>query len=275
MGSGREKAYKFPSHVPECGGDGRIERIEGGAAWRCVSKDSVVQHRRRLYHFAGKHCFDIEGLGPKIIDLLIDNKLINTASDFFDLKKGDLLALPRFAEKSADNLIASAEKARKVTLARFILSLSIPQVGEETARDLAGHFGNLRNIASAGEEALEKISGIGPKVARAVALWFDDKNNKKLVEELLKRVKIEKVEDSNKTNGKLSGKTFVFTGTLSKMEREDAKSRIRELGGSVSESISKKTSYIVAGENAGSKLAKANELGVAVLNEKDFFELIK
>jgi len=275
MRTGREKAYKFPSHVPECGGDGRIERIEGGAAWRCVSKDSVVQHRRRLYHFAGKHCFDIEGLGPKIIDLLIDNKLINTASDFFDLKKGDLLALPRFAEKSADNLIASAEKARKVTLARFILSLSIPQVGEETARDLAGHFGNLRNIASAGEEALEKISGIGPKVARAVALWFDDKNNKKLVEELLKRVKIEKVEDSNKTNGKLSGKTFVFTGTLSKMEREDAKSRIRELGGSVSESISKKTSYIVAGENAGSKLAKANELGVAVLNEKDFFELIK
>lgn len=275
MRPNNSKAYKFPMNVPECGGDGRIERVPGEAAWRCVAKDSAVQHRRRLYHFAGKHCFNIEGLGPKIIDLLLDNNLINSAPDIFDLKKGDLLALPRFAEKSADNLLESVQKARKVTLSRFIFSLSIQQVGEETARDLAGHFRDLDKIAEATGEELEKISGIGPKVASSVAAWFGEKNNKKLVAELLKRVKIEKVEAAAQSGGPLSGKVFVLTGTLKGMERDAAKEKIRSLGGEVSESVSKKTSYVVAGENPGSKLDKAKELGVQVLSESDFLDLIK
>lgn len=274
MRTGRKKPYKFPTVVPECGGDGRIERVPGQAAWRCVAKNSSVQHRRRLYHFAGKHCLDIDGLGPKIIDLLTDKGLTSNPPDIFDLKKGDLLALPRFAEKSADNLISSIEKARKTTLPRFIFALSIPQVGEETARDLAEHFGRLEKIAKATGDELEKISGIGPIVANSVATWFADKNNKKLVEKLLKRVAIEKIEVTRST-GPLDGKVFVLTGVLKGMEREAAKEKIRALGGGVSESVSKKTSYVVAGENPGSKLDKARGLGVQILGETEFMNLIK
>lgn len=269
------KAYEFPKIVVECGGDGRIERIPGESAWRCVAKDSAIQHRRRLYHFAGKRCFDIDGLGPKIIDLLLDNKLINSASDIFDLKKGDLLALPRFAEKSADNLLQSVEKAREVTLPRFIFALSIPQVGEETSIDLAKHFGSLENLMKADKEGFEKISGIGPVVGQAVADWFGNKTNLKLVAELFKRVKIAKLSPLEKSNARLSGKTFVLTGGLLSMERDEAKTKIRALGGEVSESVSKKTSYVVAGENAGSKLDKAKKLGVEVLSEDNFLRLIK
>jgi DNA ligase (NAD+) len=275
MRTGKEKPYKFPVNVPECGGGGRIERIPGEAAWRCVAKDSAIQHRRRLYHFAGKRCFDIDGLGPKVIDLLLDNNLINSAPDIFDLKKGDLLALPRFAEKSADNLVKSVEKARKVTLPRFLFSLSIPQVGEETARDLAGHFGSLPKISAAPAAELEKISGVGPVVANSVAGWFADKNNKKLVAALLKRVIIEKAENPAKSGGPLAGKVFVLTGTLSSISRDSAKEKIRALGGEVSESVSPKTSYVVVGENPGSKLDKAKELGVQILNEAEFLNLIK
>ena len=274
MRTGKEKSYKFPSNVPECGGDGRIERIPGESAWRCVAKDSAVQHRRRLYHFVGKHCFDIDGLGPKVIDLLMDNNLINSAPDIFDLKKGDLLGLPRFAEKSADNLIISVEKGRTTTLPRFIFSLSIPQVGEETARDLAKHFGNLDKISSATKDELEKISGVGPTVANSISTWFSDKNNKKLAGELLKRVTIEEIKISKKSNGPLFGKVFVLTGTLLGMEREAAKEKIRALGGEVSESVSKRTSYVVAGENPGSKLDKARELGIPVLNEREFLKFL-
>lgn len=275
MRTGKEKVYKFPTYVPECGGDGRIEKVEGEVAWKCVNKDSAIQNRRKLYHFAGKHCFDIDGLGPKIIDLLMDNNLINNSPDIFDLKKGDLLALPRFAEKSVDNLISSIEKARKTTLPRFIFSLSIPQVGEETARDLAMHFGNIEKIALANMEELENISGVGPTVAKSIVDWFIDKNNKKLVEKLLERVTIERAEILEKKSGLFSGKTFVLTGTLLGIDRDTAKDKIRSLGGEVSESVSKKTSYVVVGLNPGSKLNKAKDLGVELLDEMQFLNLIK
>ncbi|MCI5108784.1 MAG: NAD-dependent DNA ligase LigA, partial [Candidatus Pacebacteria bacterium] len=164
MRTGKEKRFIFPKKVKECGGDGTIERVPGQAAWRCVNKDSFAQQKRKFYHFVSKKAYDIDGLGPKVIDQLLEESLISTYDDIFTLKKGDLLSLPRFAEKSVDNLILSIEKSKEVTLPRFIISLSIPQVGEETAYDLAEHFGNLEKIKEASVSELQGIDGVGDVV---------------------------------------------------------------------------------------------------------------
>jgi DNA ligase (NAD+) len=274
------KPFAWPTHVAACGGSGpdtgRIERIPGEAAWRCVSKNSFEQTRRKFYHFVSKHCFDIDGLGPKVINLLLEHNLIATFDDIFTLTKGDLLALPRFAEKSVDNLLSAIESARTVTLPRFLAGLSIPQVGEETAFDIAQHFGSIDRIAAAPFEEIESIYGVGPVVARAVYEWFRDAGNKKLTANLGKYVHIEKIrlEKAGPAASNISGKTFVFTGTLPTLERTAAEETVRNLGGNVSSSVSKKTDYLVAGENAGSKLAKAGEFGVAVISEADFLKMV-
>ena len=272
--TGKEKPYKFQEFVADCGGDGKIERVPGQVAWRCVSQDSFAQKRRKFYHFVSKKAYDMDGCGPKIIDVLMDNNLISTFDDLFTLKKGDLLALPRFAEKSVDNLLASVEKARQISLPKFLVGLSISQVGEETAIDLAKHFGTIEKIQSASFDELQNLDGVGPVVAQALVSWFADKNNKKLVDNLLKQVKISQTSRFNlDVGGKFYGKSFVITGTLS-TPRDEIKERIRALGGDISESVSAKTSYLVAGENAGSKLEKAQKLGVKVLDEKGFLSLI-
>jgi DNA ligase (NAD+) len=268
------KAYVFPKKVAACGGDGSIERVPGEAAWRCVSNDSFDQVSRKFHYFASKKCFDIDGMGPKILDVLLEEGLITSFDDIFTLKRGDLLALPRFAEKSVDNLLSSIEKARKVTLARLLASLSIPQVGEETAYDLAKHFGSIEKIANSKYEEIEAIYGVGPIVAQAVYDWFKDSANKTLISNLLKQIEIEELTSSQSGQGaKLSGKSFVFTGSLS-IDRVAAQETIRKLGGEVSSSVSKNTSYVVAGENAGSKLEKAKELGVKVIDEKTYLEMV-
>ena len=271
------KPFKWPTRIDACGGDGKIERIPGESAWRCVARDSLEQTKRKFYHFVSKKCFDIDGLGPKVIDLLFEHNLISTFDDVFTLKKGDLLALPRFAEKSVDNLLASIEKSRNVSLPRFLASLSIPQVGEETAFDMAKNFGSLLKIQKASFEEIETIYGVGPVVAQAVIDWFKVAANKKLVVNLLKQVKIQGLPlDKVKTsNPNISGKTFVFTGTLPTLERTNAEEMVRNLGGNAGSSVSKNTDYVVAGENAGSKLTKAEELGVKVISEEEFFKLIK
>ncbi len=275
MRTGKEKPFTWPTHVAACGGDGRIERVPGETAWRCVDRNSFSIQRRRFYHFVSKHALDMEGLGPKILDVLLDGKLIATFDDIFTLKRGDLLELPRFAEKSVDNLLRSIEKARRTTLQRFLVALSIPQVGEETAEDLANHFGTIEKIRSASFEELERIDGIGPVVGQAVVDWFADNDNRKLVDRLLKEVTLEKVIVADTSRLPLYGKTFVLTGTLASLSRDEAKERIKALGGDVSESVSNKTDYVVAGENAGSKLEKAQKLGVQVLDEKQFLELLQ
>ena len=273
--TGKEKSYKFPEFVADCGGDGKIERIPGQVAWRCVSHDSFAQKKRKFYHFVSKKAYDMDGCGPKIIDVLLDNNLISSYEDLFTLKKGDLLSLPRFAEKSVDNLLASIEKARKISLPKFLVGLSISQVGEETAIDLAKHFGDIKKLREASFSDLQNLNGVGPIVAQALVDWFANKHNKKLLDNLLKQVQIIKVSNIEKNgNLKLTGKSFVITGTLSGMSRDEAKDKIRALGGDVSESISVKTSYLVAGENAGLKLEKAQSLEVKVLSEKDFLILI-
>ncbi len=189
------------------------------------------------------------------------------------MKKGDVLALPRFAEKSADNLLESIEAGRKTTLPRLITGLSIDHVGEETAHLLAEQFGSMDAIAAATAEELEAIDGIGPVVALSLSAWFKDKAHKKALAELMKEVRLEKI--SRKTGGKLAGMTFVLTGTLPTLERADAEEMIRAAGGGVSSSVSKNTSYVVAGESAGSKLAKAEQLGVKVIGEEELKKLVE
>ncbi len=274
--TGKEKKYIFPEFVPECGGNGKIERIPGQAAWRCVAKDSYAQQKRKLYHFVSRIAFDIDGLGPKIIDVLLDNKLIATPADIFTLKKGDVLALPRFAEKSVDNLIASIQKARSTTLPRFIISLSIPHVGEETAHVLAEHFRTVDALEKATVSELQGVSGIGDIVAESIVQWFKEKIHRDVFRRLSKEIMIaHPPAPSLERAGRLRGKTFVLTGTMTSMTRDEAKEKIRNLGGDVSGSVSKNTAYVVAGENAGSKLDKAREHGVKILTEAEFQKMIK
>jgi DNA ligase (NAD+) len=278
MRTGKEREFVWPTRVADCGGDGEIVRVAGQAAWKCKNKDSFIQKKRKLYHFASKHAFDIEGLGPKVIDALLEAELIATYDDIFTLKKGDLLTLDRFAEKSADNLISAIEKAREVTLPRLIISLSIPQVGEETAYLLADHFGSIQNLVEAKPTDLESINGVGPIVADSIVEWFKDKENQKILSKLLKQVRIASGKNSalsTNQNSEISGKTFVLTGTLPTLERDEAKEIIRSLGGEVSSSVSKATDYVLAGENPGSKYEKAIELGVKIIDEAEFRKMAR
>ncbi len=263
------KAYIFPNHLP---GIGAIVRLAGEAAHRAVDKNTFAQVSRRFHYFASKHAFDIPGLGPKQIDALMESNLIASYADIFRLTIDELLALPRFAEVSAEKLIKSINSRRQVTLARFITALSIPQVGEETAEDLAQHFGNLDKLMIAQFEELSQINGVGEIVAGKVIEFFADKDNQKTIADLLKEVKIEKVE--RKQAGKLTGQTFVLTGTLSSMSRDEAKQKIKSLGGEVVASVSKNTNYVVAGTDPGSKYNKAEQLGVEILEEKAFLKLL-
>ncbi|HEV8666872.1 MAG TPA: NAD-dependent DNA ligase LigA [Candidatus Paceibacterota bacterium] len=272
------KPYKWPTHVAECGGDGSIERVPGQAAWRCVYKNSFAQQRRVMRHFASKGALNIEGLGPSTVDALMEKGLLTHFDDFFTLKEGDLLTLEGFAEISAKKLIASIEKvASGVTLSRFITGLSVSQVGEETAILLSQTFKTIDDIAAAKIEDLENIKGIGDVVARAIYDWFHLTENKKLIERLKKNIKIENPDFAARRNLAelpLVGKTFVLTGTMASMSRDEAKEKLRKLGADVSSSVSKKTYAVVAGEEAGSKLEKAEELGVKVMTEEEFLKLV-
>lgn len=268
----KSKEFIWPTHVDVCGGDGCIERIPGQAAWRCVNKNSFEQQKRKFYHFVSKKALDITDMGPKVVDVLLENNLVSEYADIFTLKKGDLLALPRFAEKSVDNLLTSIEKSRHTTLARVLVGISIPQVGEETAHDLSKKFGTIDSLRKVSFQELEVISGVGPIIAESITTFFKNVDNKKMLDHLLRQLTIEK--EKIVSAGKISGKKFVLTGTLEKMSRDEAKDKIRSGGGLISESVSKETDYVVAGENPGSKYDKALTLGVKVLDEKGFLAII-
>jgi DNA ligase (NAD+) len=277
--TGKEKAWKMSSACPECGAPLARRTIgskgsETSAAYYCNNSRCPAKDRRTFYYFTSKAAFDIEHLGPKNLDLLLDEGLIAIPADIFTLQKGDLLALPRFAEKSADNLLNAIEKARTVSLERFIVALSIPNVGEETAIDFANHFGTFEKFRKATESELSAIEGVGPVVAESVVAWFKDAHHQKNVDELLQQVTIENPKPKS-ANTKVAGKTFVLTGTLPTLSRDEAKELIRKAGGSVAGSVSKKTDYVVAGESAGSKLDDAQKLGISVITEAEFFKLVK
>ncbi len=266
------KPYRFPKKVAECGGDGAIERVPGMSAWRCVNRNGAAEQRRRFYHFVGKHAFDIEGMGPRTVDILMDEGLLTTYADIFTLTEGDVIDLEGFAELAAKNLIEGIVARKRIPLDRFLIALSISQVGEETARDIAAHFRTLQKVRDAEIEELQGIEGVGDIVARSVYEWFRNKEHIVGLEQLLEEVTVEKGEA--RQAGALSGRTFVLTGTLESLSREDAASKIRERGGSVLGSVSKKTSYVVAGSDPGSKYDTAQKLDVQILSEKDFLKLI-
>ncbi|MDQ5927661.1 MAG: ligase [Patescibacteria group bacterium] len=272
--TGKEKPWKFPTKVGLCGGDGSIERVPGEAAWRCKHKGSFDQQRRVFEHFVGKHAFDIDGLGKEQVKLFLEEGLISDFADIFTIEKGDLMSLPRFAELSADNLIKAIETSKKVPLSRFLVSLSIPHVGEEIAIMLAEAFGTLANIQKSSEDKLSAIEGIGPIIAKSVRGWFDDAVNKELIEKLLQHVKIQNVSKQVTGSRKLAALTFVLTGTLSTMSRDEAKDLIRARGGKSVGSVSKNTDYVVAGDAPGSKYDEALKLGVKVISEEEFKKLL-
>ena len=270
--TGKEKNFKMPAHCPSCGT--KLEKLETEVLLRCPNPKCFAKQRRNFYHFVSRTAFNIDGLGPKIIDRLFDEGLVNDPSDLFDLKEEDVKVLERFAEKSAENLIKSIKEKTEVTLARFIYALGIRNVGEETAIDLAKYFGTIKKVAEAKLEDFESILDIGPVVAKFIYEWFHEKDNLKFVEKLEKKVKITNPQPKPGSQ-KLKDKTFVLTGSLESMSRDEARARIRELGGDTSESVSSKTDYVVVGSEPGSKAEKANKLGVKILEEKEFLNLIK
>lgn len=278
--TGKEKVFTFPAQLEACGlpdgkAGGPIERIPGEAAYRCVNKNSFAQFKRRLYHFTSRIAFDIRGLGPKIIDLLLEHQLVAEFADFFTLKRGDLLNLPRFAEKSADNLLKAIASRRRITLIRLLIALSIDHVGEETAELLAHHFRSLAKLREASKEELEVIAGIGPVVAQSLVSWFSNHDHGRVLTALLKEITIEPVEKLATPTSSLAGKIFVLTGTLTRLSRDEAKAAIKRLGGRVASQVSSRTQYVVAGSDPGSKFARAEELGVTVIDENQFLAMIK
>lgn len=267
------RPFVFPETVDGCGGDGRIERVPGQAAYRCVVRDSFELNKRRLYHFVSKHAFNIEGCGPKIIDALVAHGRISTPADLFTLTQGDLETLPRFGEKSARNVVDSINERRSIPLARLIIALSIDHVGEETADLLALEYQTIERLRKATEEELTGISGIGPVVAKSLVDWFGNSKNIHILESLLSHIQV--MKPTTKQAGALTGTTFVLTGTLQKLSRDEVKQLIKEAGGKVASSVSRATNYVVAGSEAGSKLTEAERLGVAVLSEEEFLALLK
>jgi DNA ligase (NAD+) len=235
-----------------------------------------AQRKQALWHFASRRAIDIEGLGDKLVEQLVDQQLVHTPADLYRLKLVDLANLERMGEKSANKLLAAIEQSKKTTLARFIYALGIRNVGETTAKDMARHFGSLDNFIAADEERLQQVRDVGPVVAQSIVEFFAEPHNREVVAQLLGSGMHWPEHEAEVTEVlPLSGQTFVLTGTLGGMSREEAKEQLENLGAKVSGSVSKKTNYVVAGAEAGSKLDKARELGVAVLDEQQFLQLLQ
>jgi DNA ligase (NAD+) len=259
----------MPSNCPICGtkvvGDAR------GIIVKCPNKNCYAQHSEQIIHFVSRAGFDIEHIGPALVEQLIENKLIEDAADLFSLTRGDLEALERMGEKSAQNVIDSLSSRKNISLNRFIFALGIPNVGEQTASDLADQFGTLDKLESAKLNELENLFGIGEIVAKSIYEYFQNAKNKRFLEKL-KKVGIE-IQKSMKSK-KLAGKSFVITGSLQKFSREVAEEKIRAQGGKASSSVSVNTTYLVAGENPGSKYERAKKLGVKIVGEKELIRIL-
>lgn len=270
--TGHEERFEMPTTCPVCGAE--VEREEGEAAYRCTGLACSAKLKESLKFFGARGSMDIEGMGEKIIEQLVDKALLHDAGDIYHLSKEQLASLDRMADKSAQNLISAIEKSKKTTLPRFIASLGIRHVGEATAKQLAEHFGDFAHIREASEEELRQVRDVGPEVARSIAHFFRQPQNRRVIDKLLQAgIHFPKV--TARHEGKFSGQTFVLTGTLASMTRPEAAKRIEALGGKVSSSVSKQTSYVVVGEEPGSKLDKAWQLGVQVLEEDEFLRMIE
>jgi DNA ligase (NAD+) len=262
----------MPKHCPICHGD--IVREPGEAASRCINTNCPARLKESVLHFGARSVMNIDGMGESLVDQLVDSGLVKSVADIYDLTAEQLIALERMGKKSADRIITNVEASRKQPLPRVLNALGIPFVGERTAQILADTFGSIDAIASATVDELQEANEVGPKVAQSIRHFFDEPRNRELVERLRKAGLTFTHEKKQKSTGAMEGLTFVLTGTLPTMKREEAKEMIEAAGGKVAGSVSKKTNYVVAGEDAGSKLDKAKELGVPVLDEDQLKELL-
>ena len=271
--TGKEKEFHMPKKCPACREP--IERFADQVAYRCMNRDCPAIKREAIYHFVSRKALNMDGVGPRIIDNLMSAGLIRDSADLFSLKKEDLLNLERFAEKSAENVIEAIQSKKKVLLNKFIYSLGIDHVGEETGFVLAKKFKSLRNIAEASLEELQNVPDVGPVVAQSIYAWFQKPYNKNILSKF-KKAGVHIVEERvTKDSAKFAGKTFVLTGTLESLGRDEAQDKIRKLGGDVSSSVSKNTDYVIAGSEPGSKYDEAQKLGIKVIDEKEFLNMVK
>ncbi len=273
--TGSEQVFEMPSHCPVC--RSRVQRLEGEAAVKCINAGCQAQRKERIRHFVSKKGFDIDGLGKKMVEQLVDEGLVHTFADLFSLEKDLLAALDRMADKSAHNLVTAIEKARQIPLHRFVFALGIDHTGEHAARLLARHFATIEDLMAASRENLEAIHGLGSITADAIAGFFANSENQVLITRLKESgVKIINplAGPDEKQDHVFAGKTLVLTGTLTAMTRPEAKTRLLALGAKVTGSVSGKTDYLVAGKEAGSKLARAQALNVPVLDEDRFLALL-
>jgi len=267
---GRQQ-FEMPEHCPVCGGN--VVRTPGEADHRCVNANCPAKLQGTILHFASRHVMNIDGLGEVLVNQLTERGLVKNVADLYKLTKDDLLQLERMGEKSAENVLAEIAASKNLPLERVIYGLGIRFVGERTAQFLAEHFGSLDPIMKAGAEELEEVSEVGPRIAESIVEFFADEHNRKLVGDLRKAGLTFSGKKKEKGT-KLAGKTFVLTGTLARHTRDEAKKMIEDAGGRVSGSVSKKTDYVVAGSDAGSKLDKARELGVSVIGEEELEGLL-
>jgi DNA ligase (NAD+) len=269
------RQFAMPKVCPVCGS--RVARLEDEAVWRCTGGlFCPAQRKQALLHFASRRAMNIEGLGDKLVEQLVDTHIVNNPAALYKLGLLAIINLERMGEKSAVNLLAAIEHSKHTTLARFIFALGIRNVGEATAKDLAQHFGSLDNLLAADVESLQQVHDVGPVVAQSIADFLAEAHNREVIEQLRAcGVHWAEQQPQAATSRPFSGKTFVLTGTLAVLSREAAKEKLEALGAKVSGSVSKKTDYVVAGVEAGSKLDKARELGVAVLDEQQFLALLE
>ncbi|EKN6151153.1 NAD-dependent DNA ligase LigA [Yersinia enterocolitica] len=269
------KEITFPEHCPVCGCD--IERVEGEAVARCTGGlFCAAQRKEALKHFVSRRALDVDGMGDKIIEQLVEKQYVENPADLFTLTAGKLTGLDRMGPKSAQNLIVALEKAKQTTFARFLYALGIREVGEATAANLAAHFRNLENLRAADIEALKSVPDVGEVVARHVVNFLGEEHNQKVIEALEKVITWPEPQQiiAEEIDSPFAGKTVVLTGSLTILSRDEAKDRLAALGAKVSGSVSKKTDLVIAGEAAGSKLAKAQELGITVIDEAEMIRLL-
>jgi DNA ligase (NAD+) len=266
-----KRSFEFPSKCPECGS--KVVRAEGEADWRCINVDCPAKLRESLLHFASRGVMNIEGLGDAAVQQLLDRGLVKSVSDLYSLTEEQLVDLERFAEKSARTLLAEIKKSKSAGLASVLMGLGIRFVGERTAELLAQEFGTIDALMSANAEELERVEEVGPRISQAILEFFADKENRNLVKRL-KDAGVDMTAEKKQRSTQLAGLTFVLTGTLPKMTRDEAKEKIESAGGKTAGSVSKKTSYVVAGDEAGSKLDKARELKIPVIDEEGLLALL-
>jgi DNA ligase (NAD+) len=261
-----------PERCPECGSD--VVRIADEVAVRCMGLSCPPQIRESIMHFASRNAMDIEGLGEKFIEQLLSLRLASSVADLYCLTRDDLMKFERMGEKLAANLLAAIKNSKRRDLGRFIFALGIRHVGERTAKSLAQAFGTLENLQRATFDELVSIRDIGATVAQSIGTFFENQGNREVIRRMLE-AGVTPTEEMKQVGGRFTGKTFVFTGALSRFTREEAQRLVEAEGGIAVGSVSKKTGFVVAGEDAGSKLAKARELGVTVLTEDEFIALIE